>query len=55
MVEVEIRELQKELNRLIDQGTNLAELYELSVRLDSLIVKFYSEKKFSEKSEDNDY
>ena len=44
MIETDIQNLQNELNRLIDEGVNLSELYELSVKLDLLIVKYYNER-----------
>ncbi|HEX3030165.1 MAG TPA: Spo0E family sporulation regulatory protein-aspartic acid phosphatase [Clostridia bacterium] len=44
MIEVQIRELQKELNLLIDQDADYAHIYEVSVRLDHLIARYYYEK-----------
>ncbi|MCX8130121.1 MAG: aspartyl-phosphate phosphatase Spo0E family protein [Clostridia bacterium] len=45
MVEVQIEALQNELNHLIDRGYNFTEVYELSVKLDKLILQYYNERK----------
>lgn len=42
MVEVEIELLKNKLNHLIGEGAGFEEVYELSVRLDKLIVQYYS-------------
>lgn len=40
-VKAEIEALKEELDRLIDNGACFSEVYEVSVRLDKLIVSFY--------------
>ncbi|MCX7921317.1 MAG: aspartyl-phosphate phosphatase Spo0E family protein [Clostridia bacterium] len=44
MIEAEIETLKCQLNNAIDRGFDYAEIYELSVRLDKLIVQYYIEK-----------
>lgn len=44
MVEMQIEALQSELNHLIDKGYNLSEVYDLSLKLDQLILQYYSQK-----------
>lgn len=40
-VKTEIEVLKRELGRLIDLGASFKEIYNLSVKLDKLIVTFY--------------
>lgn len=41
MVDKQIRVLQNELNRMVDKNEDYQRIYELSTRLDELIVKHY--------------
>ncbi|HHX18807.1 MAG TPA: Spo0E family sporulation regulatory protein-aspartic acid phosphatase [Clostridium sp.] len=43
MAQREIRLLQDKLNDMIDCGDDYAKIYEMSVKLDLLIVKYYNE------------
>lgn len=43
MVQCEIQLLQDELNNMIDSEYDYAKIYEVSVKLDLLIVKYYNE------------
>jgi hypothetical protein len=43
MVKSEIESMKKELNRLIDSEAGFNKVYEISVRLDRLIVRYYTE------------
>lgn len=42
-----IEDLKKELNHLIDAGADVSEIYEMSVRIDRLIVQYYVEMGFN--------
>lgn len=42
MIESEIERLKVKLYSLLDSNVDFAEIYELSVRLDKLIVEYYS-------------
>ncbi|NLP14017.1 MAG: Spo0E family sporulation regulatory protein-aspartic acid phosphatase [Clostridium sp.] len=44
MNQLKIQDLQTQLNRLIDKGDDYSKIYELSVKLDMLIVQYYNEK-----------
>ncbi|NLI56971.1 MAG: Spo0E family sporulation regulatory protein-aspartic acid phosphatase [Clostridium sp.] len=43
MAQSEIRLLQDKLNSMIDCGDDYAKIYEMSVKLDLLIAKYYNE------------
>ena len=45
MINDEICELRDKLNKSIESGENYDIIYKLSVELDELIAKFYSQKK----------
>ncbi|TYQ13052.1 UNVERIFIED_CONTAM: Spo0E like sporulation regulatory protein [Acetivibrio alkalicellulosi] len=38
-----IRVMQDKLNNMIDSGDDYTKIYEMSVKLDSLIVQYYNE------------
>ena len=44
MLKAEIDALRKELDVLIDRGADYGSIYETSVKLDILILKFYAKK-----------
>ncbi|HOQ36437.1 MAG TPA: aspartyl-phosphate phosphatase Spo0E family protein [Acetivibrio sp.] len=44
MNQLKIQDLQTQLNHLIDKGDDFSKIYELSVKLDMLIVQYYNEK-----------
>lgn len=44
MNQSKIQDLQTQLNHLIDKGDDYSKIYELSVKLDMLIVQYYNEK-----------
>lgn len=44
VLEAEIEVLKEELNKLIENGTDELGVYDLSVRLDQLIVEYYRQK-----------
>lgn len=46
MIENEIDFLRQQLHILIDKEADFKEIYNLSVKLDELILKFYREKLF---------
>ena len=41
MIETKIQVLQDELNNMIDKGVSFEDIYELSVKLDELILQYY--------------
>lgn len=43
MNQLKIQDLQTQLNHLIDKGGDYSQIYELSVKLDMLIVQYYNE------------
>lgn len=44
MKQLKIQDLQMQLNNMIDRGADTAKIYELSIRLDALIVEYYNKK-----------
>ncbi|HHV29590.1 aspartyl-phosphate phosphatase Spo0E family protein [Acetivibrio mesophilus] len=42
-MQFKIQDLQSELNNMIDNGDDYSKIYELSVKLDMLIVQYYNE------------
>ena len=44
MLKAEIDALRKELDGLIDRGADYGSIYEASVRLDMLILRYYARK-----------
>jgi len=51
MNQLKIQDLQTQLNHLIDKGDDFSKIYELSVKLDMLIVQYYNEKLKHKKTE----
>ena len=45
MLEEQIEYLKSELNHLIGKGYNFSEVYEISLKLDKLILQYYNERK----------
>lgn len=43
MNQLKIQALQTKLNHMIDKGDDFSKIYELSVKLDLLIVQYYNE------------
>lgn len=44
MIEAQIEDLKKQLNSLVKMDADYAEIYDLSVKLDKLIVLYYVKK-----------
>ncbi|ADU74298.1 MAG TPA: Spo0E family sporulation regulatory protein-aspartic acid phosphatase [Hungateiclostridium thermocellum] len=42
-MQLKIQDLQSQLNDMIDNGDDYSKIYELSVKLDMLIVQYYNE------------
>ena len=49
MIKTQIEALKYELNNRIGQGIELKDVYELSVKLDKLILQYYTEERSSRK------
>jgi FtsZ-binding cell division protein ZapB len=47
MIEMQIEILKEKLNRLVDEGLHSNEVYELSTKLDKLIVEYYVQERLS--------